>query len=271
MSPLQAVILGIVQGVTEFLPVSSSGHLAVFHNIFGYHPEDGFPLLFDIVLHLGTLVSVIFVLRKDLWMIISKPFSRLTASLLIATIPIIPAGIFLSGRMDWFRTSMPFLMGAFLFTALILFYADAVRPTHLTKEMKDINAADALTIGVFQAVAILPGVSRSGATMTGSLFRKLKREDAAKFIFLLSIPAIIGATALEGRGLLTGYIVLEAEQWMLLGFGFLAALLSGYLAINLVFVLIKKARLKYFSFYLLALVAFIGIDTFILKGLILGS
>ncbi|MCL2702482.1 MAG: undecaprenyl-diphosphate phosphatase [Defluviitaleaceae bacterium] len=271
MSLLHAVILGIVQGITEFLPVSSSGHLALFHAAFDYAgDESAAELLFDVVLHMGTLVSVFIVLRKEIWALIRKPFQKTTALLIMATVPIIPAALLFRDNIDALRTNMPFLMVGFVITALLLFYADRVNKTHLTKEIKDVRLTDALVVGIMQAVAICPAISRSGSTTAASLFRKMKREDAAKFVFLLSIPSILGAAVMEGRGVITGAIELSAGDMINMAFGFFAAVLSGYLAVNLVFKLIQQAKLRYFSFYLFALAAFVGVDTFLLNGMFFG-
>jgi undecaprenyl-diphosphatase len=272
MTLIQAVILGIVQGITEFLPVSSSGHLALFHRIFGYGEVTGdFELLFDVAMHLGTLTAVVIVLRREVWAILRRPFQRLTAALIVATVPIIPAGFFLRSHVEALRHNLPFLMGGFAFTGLLLIYADFIRwPSKSVKGLNDITAADALVVGAMQAVAVFPSVSRSGSTTAASLFRKLSRADAARFVFLMSIPAILGAAVMEGWDVFRGEITISPEQWMALAFGFTAALLSGYLAVNLVFKLIQRAKLRYFSFYLFALVIFIGVDTFLLDGRLLG-
>jgi len=271
MNLFQAVILGIVQGITEFLPVSSSGHLALYH---AFLREEGagtqFELMFDVVLHLGTLMSVFIVLRKEIWSLIRRPFQRLTAVIVIATVPIIPVGIIFRDSIEGLRVNIPYLMVGFIVTGLLLIYADSIKRPHLTKGINDITFWDALTVGLMQAVAIMPAISRSGSTTAASLFRKIKREDAAKFVFLLSIPAILGAVVMEGREVVTGSMSLSTGHWLMLLFGFAAAALSGYLAVSLVFKLIQKARLRYFSFYLFALAMFIAVDTFVLDGRFFG-
>lgn len=267
MSPLKAVILGIVQGLTEFLPVSSSGHLALFHNLLDAQTDS---LLFDIVLHVGTLIPICIVLRKEIWALLKKPLQKTTYQLIIGTIPAVVVTLLFRDVIESLFTDTRFLMVGFLLTGLLLFYADCVKKSHLTKSLRDITYADAFFIGCTQAIAIAPSISRSGSTTAASLFRKLNRESAAKFVFLLSIPAILGAAVVEAKDVVTGGISVTSGDALCLLFGFAAAVLSGYLAVNLAFKLIQKAKLKFFSFYLFALSAFIFVDTFILKGAILG-
>lgn len=269
---IEAVILGIVQGITEFLPVSSSGHLALFHALMNTTEDDSaFRLLFNVTVHMGTLVSVFIVLRKEIWGLIRRPFQRTSAAIIIATLPIVATALLFRDHIRTLDENMIFLMAAFTLTGLLLLYADCVRRDHLTKEMKKLTLADALIVGFFQAVAIVPAISRSGATTAAALFRKLNRQDAAKFVFLLSIPAILGAAVMEGMDLAAGGIVLTLEDSLNLLFGFIAALMSGYLAVSLFFSLIQRAKLRYFSYYLFALAAFICIDTFVLQGMFFGN
>lgn len=275
MSLLEAVILGIVQGFTEFLPVSSSGHLAIFSRalgkLFGVQmatEQDN--VLFYVVLHLGTLLPVFIVLRKEIWGILKKPFQKLTGIIIVGTIPAVIVALLWGDAIEGLYTNILFLAIAFVLTGLLLLYADCVKPKHLTKDLKDITYVDAVVVGVVQAVAITPAISRSGSTTAGSLFRKLNRDAAARFVFLLSIPAILGAAVLKGVGIIKDGITFSNAELLNLAFGFAAAALSGYLAVSLAFKLIKKARLRYFSFYLFALAAFILVDIFLLSGAVFG-
>ena len=248
MSLLEAVILGIIQGLTEFLPISSSGHLSVFHHIFGMQEPQ---IAFDVVLHLGTLVPVFIVFRKDIWALLRNPFQKMTVLLIIGTIPAVVFALLFKSRIEMLFASLLFIVFGFCITGLVLLFADRVSTGD--KEEKDITFVDALLVGCAQAVAIAPAISRSGSTIAASLGRKLNRETAAKFSFLLSIPAILGAAVMTFRGIISdgaGDI-----EWLNMAVGFVAAMLSGYLAIKFMLNLIKKAKLKYFAVYVFILAA----------------
>jgi len=258
MSIIQAIILGIVQGITEFLPISSSGHLIIMHQLFGI--EKG-AFTFDIVVHLGTLVAIVIYFWKDIIAIIKKPFGKMTGLLIVGTIPVVIAGFFLRNTMDNFRTGI-WLAAAFTLTGALLVVADRI--TTASKEEKDITWIDALVIGCFQALGIPPGISRSGATITGGLVRGLNRETAARFSFLLAIIAIAGATVLEHmqevvRG--DGANIAAIGVAPIIA-GFIVATIVGYLSIHFLLKLIKACKLKYFSFYLWGLAALLFVDYF---------
>ena len=255
MNILQAVILGIVQGISEFLPISSSGHLVVLQRVFGM--EDP-ALTFDIVVHLGTLVAIFVVFWKDIVAIVKNPFGKMTWLLVVGTIPAIIAGLFLRDIVEtYFRTGI-WLAAAFTITGILLLVAD--RFTTGYKEERDITWFDALFIGCCQAFAIPPGISRSGTTITGSLSRGLKRVAAARFSFLLAIIAIAGAGALEAFEVIGDSARVESIGIMPLVVGFVVAAVVGYLSIRLLLKLIEACKLKYFSFYLWGLAALIFID-----------
>ena len=257
MNLLQAIILGIVQGITEFLPISSSGHLIVLQRVFGMEEP---ALTFDIVVHLGTLLSIVAVFWSDIVAIIKKPFSKITGLLIVGTIPAVIAGFFLRDVMEThFRTGI-WLAAAFTLTGFLLVLAD--RFTTGQKEERDITWFDAFFIGCCQALAIPPGISRSGTTITGALTRGLKRETAARFSFLLAIIAITGAGVLETAEVVRDGARVEAIGIMPLIFGFLAAALVGYICIRLLLALIKACKLRYFSFYLWGLAVLIFVDYF---------
>ena len=257
MTLLQAIILGIVQGITEFLPISSSGHLIVLQRVFGMEEP---ALTFDIVVHLGTLFAIVAVFWADIMAIIKKPFSKMTGLLIVGTIPVVVAGFLLRDVIQThFRTGI-WLAAAFTLTGFLLVLAD--RFTTGQKEERDISWFDAFFIGCSQALAIPPGISRSGTTITGALARGLKRETAARFSFLLAIIAIAGAGALETVEVVRDGARVEAIGIMPLIFGFLAAALVGYLCIRLLLKLIKACKLRYFSFYLWGLAVLIFADYF---------
>jgi len=257
MNIIQAIILGIVQGITEFLPISSSGHLIVLQRVFGMEEP---ALTFDIVVHLGTLLAIIAVFWADIVAIIKNPFGKMTGLLIVGTIPVVIAGFFLRNIMEThFRTGI-WLAAAFTLTGVLLIFAD--RLTTGTKEERDITWLDALLIGCCQALAIPPGISRSGTTITGALTRGLKRETAARFSFLLAIIAIAGAGVLETIDVVQDGARVEAIGIMPLIFGFIAAALVGYACIRLLLKLIKACKLRYFSFYLWGLAVLIFVDYF---------
>ena len=261
MNILKAVILGIVQGFTEFLPISSSGHLVLFQKLFGISQ----PMLsFDVVLHLGTLVAVFIVFWGDILAILKKPLQNITYMLIVATIPAVVVGLLFDKQIGALFTGGITLALGFIITGLLLIYSDRIKNPQ--KLEKDIRFTDAVVIGCMQAIAIAPAISRSGSTITAGLHQRLSRETAARFSFLLSIPAILGAAVLTARDIIKGpggaAGFLSAGTLPLI-FGFLAAALSGYLSIRFMLDLIKKSKLSYFGYYVLVLAGFILADIFI--------
>jgi len=208
MSVLEALILGIVQGATEFLPVSSSGHLVLLQKMFGITEP---ALIFDTAVHVGTLVAVLVVLWRDIWDILRRIIQPLTLYLIIATIPAVIAALLFRHPIEAAFASGSLLGFTFLLTAVILviselLYHRAEKPGGLPAKLEDsalprdkdeMNWIDALVIGILQAVAIMPGLSRSGATISAGLGRRLNRDLAVRFSFLLSIIAILGALVLQ--------------------------------------------------------------------------
>ncbi|MDR0271852.1 MAG: undecaprenyl-diphosphate phosphatase [Clostridiales bacterium] len=259
MDILQAIFLGIVQGIAEFLPVSSSGHLVVLQRVFGMEEP---ALTFDIVLHVGTLVAIIIVFWKDIFEIIKKPFSKMTYLLIVGTLPVVFAGFFLRDVIEYLQTGI-WLAAAFTLTGFLLLFAD--RFAEGKKSEEDITYKDALIIGCLQALALPPGISRSGMTITGALSRGINREAAAKFSFMLAIIAIAGAGTLEAFTLIREPSESSAAVGvvpMLIGFVVSAAV--GYASIKLMLKLIKAAKLRYFSYYVWALAALILLDYLII-------
>jgi len=261
MNLFQSLILGIVQGFTEFLPVSSSGHIVLLQKIFGV--SDG-TKTFAIILHLGTLLPVFIVFWKDIWELLKRPFQKYTLLLVIGTIPAVIFALFAGDVIDSMFTTGAYLGVGFLITGILLLYADHVSVDG-KKQDKEITLLDSVIVGVFQAIAISPGISRSGATISSSLFRKLDKKTAAKYSFLLSVPAIAGGAVLEVKYLLSepeSFAQINAMNYIV---GFLAAALSGYLAINFLLKLIRERKLKYFSLYVFALAVLIFADQFLFK------
>jgi len=258
MTLLEAIILGIIQGLAEFLPISSSGHLALGQLLFGIDDNN---MAFIIVVHIGTLIPVVVVYRKTIWELIKKPFQKMTYLLIIATVPAAIVGIFFEDAVEAALGSLGFLAGGFIVTGTVLILTDRLRKNN--KKSDEITYLDALLIGVAQAVAVFPGISRSGSTIAASLARGINREDAAKFAFLMSIPAILGALLMQILHVARGNVLLEDLNFINLGAGFIAAMLSGYLAINFMLAAIKKAKLSYFAYYVLALAAAIVVGLMI--------
>lgn len=246
MNILEAVILGIVQGFTEFLPVSSSGHLTLLQAFFGI--EEG-ARLFTIVVHVGTLVPVLWIYRRDLTLLVRSPLQRYTWLLAAATLPAVFAALAFDEALDSLFGNLSLLPFAFAFTGLVLILAE--RASEGTK--KEPSYLDSLMIGLMQAFAIIPGVSRSGSTIFAGLSRGMSREAAAKFSFMLSIPAITGGFVLEIAHFATSTSPEPPVGAAALVFGFFAAMLTGYLAINILLELIRKRGLKIFSAYLFTL------------------
>ena len=279
MNIFEAVVLGIVQGLTEFLPVSSSGHLVLLQKVFGITEP---ALFFDTMLHAGTLLAVFAVLWKDIWAILRRPIQPLTGLLVLATIPTVIAALAFKDVIEHAFESGQFLGFAFLLTAVLLCAAEllskraACRPTEVgnssgLKKAHNMNWLDALVIGILQAVAIIPGVSRSGATISGALSRGLDRDFAARFSFLLSIPAILGALVLQMKDLVkisaaSTAAVSESTQVYSLGAvitGTVSAAIVGFFAIRFMLKIIKEKSLFGFAIYTAALGVLVLIDQFV--------
>ncbi len=256
MTVLQGIILGLVQGLGEFLPISSSGHLVLFQRLFGL--QEGV-LTFDIAVHLATLIVVFYVLWDDIIAILKNPLGKLPLLIIVATIPTAIIGFLFSDFFKEMFTSGASLGIDFILTGLALWFAESVQSKN--KKLKETTYTDAALVGVAQGLSILPGVSRSGFTLSGSLIRGLDREFALKFSFLLSIPAILGAAVKDGYDLLKSGSALSigVELWPLLA-GMIAAAISGYIAVKFMLKKFSKVNLKKFSLYVFALGVFVLID-----------
>ncbi|MCL2573045.1 MAG: undecaprenyl-diphosphate phosphatase [Defluviitaleaceae bacterium] len=245
MSLLEAIILGLIQGLSEFLPVSSSGHLLVFHHLFGITAEDN--LTFIITLNMGSLLPLLFVFRKDIWALIKNPFQKLTALLVIATLPLIIVTLLFEGLIESMFYTVQFLPIGFIITGVALLLSDRLKKNK--KDIDGIRLIDAVLIGCAQAVAVFPGISRSGSTITATMARGINRENAAKFSFLMSVPAAIGAMVFRISRIMADPTLIDNLNFVNLTAGFITAAVSGYLAINFMLALVKKAKLKYFAIY----------------------
>ena len=255
MNPLIAAILGLVQGLCEFLPVSSSGHLVLLQNIFGI--EEG-ALFFDTMLHIGTLIAVFAVYRKTIWALLKKPFQKLTAMLVIATLATVAVTLLLGDRLESIFGG-EFLGIGFLLTAVILTVNDKMaKGKNSISAMKPLSA---LGVGLMQGVAILPGVSRSGSTITGARLFGLDKDSAAEFSFLLSIPAILGSLVLQLPDVIREGV--PHMGWGSILIGTVVAAASGYFAIRWMLRLIKEKSLRGFAVYVGILGLLVVIDQYI--------
>ncbi|MBN1914069.1 MAG: undecaprenyl-diphosphate phosphatase [Candidatus Omnitrophica bacterium] len=233
---LKYIILGIVQGLTEFLPVSSSGHLVILQKVFGLSGQE---IAVTVAMHLGTAIATTIFFFKDILAALKD--KRLILFIIIVTAV---TGVIGLGAKDFFESLfssvVPVALALFV-TAMILFLTKKVA----TAKRAGYNIKDALFLGLAQGVAIIPGISRSGITISALLFRKIDRETSFKLSFLVSLPAIFGAALLEARKITS----LESAGLMNLAAGFIASLLTGIIALSILRFMVKKAKLHYFGYY----------------------
>lgn len=264
MQTIQGIILGLIQGLTEFLPVSSSGHLVLFQNLF---KMEGATQAFSILLHLGTLIAVFIYYWKDIFELIKNPFQRTTVLLIAGTIPTVIMALLFNDTFDNIFGSGKFIGFNFILTSLILLYAD--RAVVGRKKVINMSIFDALVVGTMQGLAILPAVSRSGMTVSACLYRGMNKENATKFSFLLSIPAILGGAVLTLKDMITGEVTLVEDFGFLPMFlGFITAAVSGYFAIRFMVEVIRRGKLRWFSIYTFVLGTILIVDQFILHIII---
>ena len=269
-----AMLLGLVQGLCEFLPVSSSGHLLLLQNMFGI--TEG-AMFFTVMLHLATLVAVCIVYWGILLKLIRHPINKVVGLLILATVPAVIIAVLFSkvAPLAAFAEQAEqgkYLGYCFLLTSVLLTISDRIRLTKVDRQgnrrpyrgrkMKQMRVSDALIIGSMQGVAILPGVSRSGSTISGALFCGLSRKTAADFSFLMSIPAILGGAVLEIpdaiKGAGTGGV-----HWTCVVAGMLVAGMTGYFAIRIMLAAIKKKKLWGFAVYTAVLGVLVLVDQFV--------
>ncbi|WP_026559973.1 undecaprenyl-diphosphate phosphatase [Bacillus sp. J37] len=242
MDWIQAVILGIIQGLTEFIPISSTGHLYLGRNFFGLE-EAG--LFLDTMLHLGTLIALIVFYKDILIKLIKKPFSRVTALLVIGTIPAVMTGVLFSDYFDGLSKSGVSIGWEFLITGLFLWFADSIK--NGSKKVENLSLFDSFFIGSFQALAIFPAISRSGMTIVGALLRKMDKEAAAYFSFLLSIPAICGGVIYQLKDMISGSVPQISLSSMFIAT--LSSAIFGYIAVRFMIAFVKYRSLKIFAVY----------------------
>ena len=275
MTYLTAFLLGLVQGVAEFLPISSSGHLAIAQNLLHIEGAGSVPEFFDVLLHLGTLIAVFAAYWKDICEMVVEffrgigdlahrstpspvpPAQRLILLIIVGTLPlfaVLPIRKAVQGLGD----NMVFVGAALIVTGFLLFLCDQVRKGHKTE--RSATWLDALLVGVGQAVATLPGVSRSGMTITAGCFVGYERRFAVRFSFLLSIPAVLGANILSiGDAVKAGVNGAEVPMYLV---GVVTAAVVGYLCIRLLKYVADKGRFGAFAYYCWA----VGILTLVLQA-----
>lgn len=258
MTIWQAFILGIVQGITEFLPISSSGHLVITPYLLGWKIPEVYVFTFDVLVQMGTLIAVIIYFWKYLWRIViavvkglkdKKPFGSPDAKLgwlvVLSTIPAILGGLFLEKHVEAAFLSVQITALFLLVTALLLWVAE--RLSKQMNKMENLSTLDAFIIGCFQVLAIFPGLSRSGSTIAGGIIRKLKREEAAKFSFLMSIPVMLGAGVMSINDLLEVPNLTEFLPALLVGF--ITSGIVGFISIHWLLKFLNKNKLGLFSIY----------------------
>ena len=254
----KAIILGLVQGLTEFLPVSSSGHLIFFQKLLNVDLEAG-EMFLGVMLHLGTLISLIIVFFYDILGLFKKP--RMLLYIIIASIPAAFIGLLFNDEIDKFFYGGNYLCYGFLITAILLYVTEIYSKEH--KGDREPGLKSSIVTGLFQAVAILPGISRSGSTIAGGTFMKIKREDNANFAFLMSIPVIGGAVLVEIYKQFIDGTGVPSNDILAVVIGMFFAALSGYFAIRFMLKIIKKANYKWFSLYLVVMAVISFVNNFV--------
>lgn len=249
MDLLEAIILGIIQGLTEFLPVSSSGHLELAKALFGDTSVPQESLTFTVVLHAATALSTIVIFRKEIVEILKGLFQfkwneemQFSVKIILSMIPAVVIGLAFEKELESFFGGKILLVGFMLLvTAALLLLADKAKNTD-----KKVSFTNAIIIGISQAIAMLPGISRSGATISTSVLLGVDRTRAARFSFLMVVPLILGKVA---KDILSGDINFQSSEIVPLSAGFIAAFISGLLACTWMISLVKKSKLSYFSLY----------------------
>jgi len=246
MSVFEAILLGIIQGLTEFLPISSSGHLAVVERLLGREV----PLAFDVLLHFASLAAVVIVLWGDLWSLLTAR-RRLILPLVIGTIPAGLAGVLLGDLLAGAKHNMLVVGCCFMVTGLVLAVGERLaRSRGADRNLTSIGIADAVIVGLAQAAALLPGVSRSGSTISAGRMRGVSREDCVRFSFLLAVPVIAGAGVMEAPEMLEMAGEIGAVP---LAAGAVAGLAASILAIKLLLGIVRRMSVGVFSYYCLPL------------------
>ena len=253
MEIINAIILGIIQGLTEFLPVSSSGHLEIAKAILGEGKVGEESLLMTVVLHFATALSTIIIFRKDLIEIFLGLFQfknneafQFSLKIVLSMIPATLVGVFLNDEIEaLFGGALTLVGSMLLITGLLLLLADRAKASE-----KQVEVKDAILVGISQAIAILPGISRSGATISTAVILGIDKEKAARFSFLMVVPLIFGKMA---KDFFSGEISATDTNFLVLFIGFIFAFLTGMLACKWMIKLVKSSQLKYFAYYCFAI------------------
>ncbi|MDD6880113.1 MAG: undecaprenyl-diphosphate phosphatase [Firmicutes bacterium] len=270
MTYFEAVILGLVQGLAEFLPISSSGHLALLQQFFGIKEDN--VLLFAVLLHVGTLISVFIVYWKDIWELIvelfltikdiftgkglrldERPVRKLGVMIIVATIPTGLIGILFNDFFDGLYNSIVPIGVGLLVTGCLLVIAERMGTSN--RGIKEMNFRNAIFVGVVQGIAICPGISRSGSTLFGSLLCNLDRTFAVKFVFLISIPSILGSAVMEAPDAIAAGMNMSDLGPIVVGM--IVAAVSGLIAIKTMIKVVSNKKLNYFSYYVWLLGIFV--------------
>lgn len=249
MGIIEAIILGIIQGLTEFLPVSSSGHLELAKFILGDNSVPEESLTYTVVLHFATALSTIVIFRKDIGEILKGLLQfknnqefNFSVKIVLSMIPAVIVGLLFEKQLEaFFGGNILFVGFMLIVTAILLLLADKAKTTN-----KDVSVVGAIIVGVSQAIAMLPGISRSGATISTSVLLGIDRSKAARFSFLMVIPLIFGKIA---KDVLGGDIHFTSQEIIPMGAGFVAAFVAGLLACQWMIALVRKSKLAYFSIY----------------------
>lgn len=243
----QAIFLAIVQGLTEFLPVSSSGHLVLFQKLFNISEP---PVFFDVLLHLGTLCAVVIFFRKEIIFLFKdlKTKFKIWVLLIIGSAPAGLLGLVLNSRIDKIFNSFNLLGLMWIFSGILLFFSGKLNKSEKIGKLDEIKKSDALVVGLFQAVALFPGISRSGSTIAGGLIKGFSLKIAFLFSFLLSIPAILGAMVLQIKDGQMSEVSLTLSI-----VSFVLAGLVGYFSLQFLQKVIEKGKLHRFGLYCLVL------------------
>ena len=249
MDIIDSIILGIIQGLTEFLPVSSSGHLEIGKAILGDESIPKESLLFTVVLHFATALSTIVIFRKDVWLILKGILKfqwnedlEFVSKIALSMLPAVFVGLFFEEELEKLFGGNILLVGCMLIvTAILLFFADRAKDTS-----KKISFKNAIVIGISQAIAMIPGISRSGATISTSVLLGNDKTKAARFSFLMVVPLIFGKIA---KDIVGGELTYDSGNFTSLSVGFIAAFVSGLFACTWMISIVKKSKLIYFSVY----------------------
>lgn len=278
MNIFMAILLGIVQGVTEFLPISSSGHLVIFQEIFGLNDLEESHLLFDIMLHVGTVISICLVYRKDFYQLIKAFFEmlleipkgkvdihasvhrKMILLIIVATIPAVLVGVMFKGFIEEMFKSIQLVGVMLLITGLFLWLTNKI--VLGKKEEQTTKYKNAFVVGIFQSFAMMPGISRSGSTIVGGLLVGLKKEFAVKLSFFMLVPATLGAAVLHIPDVMRqGFKSSEINLYLV---GTVVAAITGFFAIKILIKILNQGKLYLFSYYCWAVAAAIFVHSWVM-------